>query len=252
MIEWQQSFVVTSCIDGDSLWGNAEPAVRSVNCPRANGYFAHPNNSVCDQFFFCSDGQFNPITCPTGLVFNPKTGTCSWPGEARRPGCLSTDVNDFECPSEGDESQGSNPLYPDEDDCQFFYICINNRDPRRTGCTTGLVFNRETKRCDKPKNVSDEIWYWLAKKNISTAFLRSTDANDFHFLSSAATGTNRTRTKRARKRRAKRSSPLRPGRSRGTKRRRSAIPTSRSPSRPERILFAVRLPSASFCLTFSS
>lgn len=139
-----------------------QPAVRSVNCPRANGYFAHPNNSVCDQFFFCSDGQFNPITCPTGLVFNPKTGTCSWPGEARRPGCLSTDVNDFECPSEGDESQGSNPLYPDEDDCQFFYICINNRDPRRTGCTTGLVFNRETKRCDKPKNVSDEIcrnWY---------------------------------------------------------------------------------------------
>jgi hypothetical protein len=32
----------------------------------------------------------NLITCPDGLVFSEKTGTCSWPGEANRVGCQSS------------------------------------------------------------------------------------------------------------------------------------------------------------------
>ena len=34
-------------------------------------------------------------------------------------------------------------------DCQFFYICINGVNARRNGCTTGLVFNKETLACDR-------------------------------------------------------------------------------------------------------
>ena len=52
----------------------------------------------------------------------------------------------FDCPArpDTDSSTGpviTNPLYADPNDCQFFYVCINNEEPRRNGCTTGLVFN---------------------------------------------------------------------------------------------------------------
>jgi len=99
------------------------------------------------------------------LVFNENTGTCSWPGEANRVGCKSSDVVQFECPANVQSSDAAgplvaNPLYADPTDCQYFYVCINGVEPRRNGCTTGLVFNDLTKRCDKPKNVPDcKDWY---------------------------------------------------------------------------------------------
>jgi Chitin binding Peritrophin-A domain len=33
--------------------------------------------------------MFNAITCPVGLVFNPKTGICTWPDQAQKVGCSS-------------------------------------------------------------------------------------------------------------------------------------------------------------------
>lgn len=61
----------------------------SANCPRQNGYFGHKDKNVCDKFYYCVDGQFNMITCPSGLVFNQKTGICTWPDEAHKIGCSS-------------------------------------------------------------------------------------------------------------------------------------------------------------------
>ena len=49
------------------------------------------------------------------------------------------------------------PRYPDPKDCQFFYVCVDGKIPRKSGCTTGEVFNEKTGRCDKPKNVPE--WY---------------------------------------------------------------------------------------------
>ena len=71
--------------------------------------------------------------------------------------CCLADVIEFDCPkrSESDTSIVTNPLYPDPNDCQFFYVCINGQEPRRNGCTRGLVFNDANKRCDKPKNVPE-------------------------------------------------------------------------------------------------
>ena len=72
------------------------------------------------------------------------------------------DVVDFKCP-EVPQVEGSsntvvaNPLYPDPDSCQFFYVCINNKEPRRNGCPQGSVFNPLAKKCDHPKNVPE--WY---------------------------------------------------------------------------------------------
>lgn len=142
-----------------------QPANATANCPRQNGYFAHSDPTICNQFFFCASGQANLITCPDGLVFNLNTGTCSWPGEANRVGCQSKDVVAFDCPARVLEAdpvgpQFIDPLYADPTDCQYFYVCIGGKEPRRNGCTTGLVFNDLTKRCDRPRNVPDCVdWY---------------------------------------------------------------------------------------------
>ena len=61
----------------------------SPNCPRQNGFFAHKDPTVCDKFYFCVDGKFNMITCPSGLVYNDKTGICTWPDEAKKKHCSS-------------------------------------------------------------------------------------------------------------------------------------------------------------------
>lgn len=68
-----------------------ETPIPSANglCPRQNGYFGDANKNVCDKFFYCVDGMSNAITCPAGLVFNPKTGICTWPDEAQKVGCSS-------------------------------------------------------------------------------------------------------------------------------------------------------------------
>jgi len=137
-----------------------QPAQSSANCPRANGYFPHPISSICNQFYFCSDGQYNLITCAAGLVFDPNKGVCQYPGEANREGCTTGDVVDFQCP-EAVQEEGSrkpvvaNPLYRDPTSCQFFYVCINNKEPRRNGCPQGSVFNPLAKKCDHPKNVPE-------------------------------------------------------------------------------------------------
>lgn len=59
------------------------------HCPRQNGYFAHENPNICDKFYYCVDGKFNAITCPGGLVYNEKSGICTWPDEAKKKGCSS-------------------------------------------------------------------------------------------------------------------------------------------------------------------
>lgn len=66
-----------------------ETPIPSLHCVRQNGYFGHEEANVCDKFYYCVDGMFNMITCPAGLVFNPKTGICTWPDEAHKQGCSS-------------------------------------------------------------------------------------------------------------------------------------------------------------------
>merc|ERR1719244_1616169 len=85
-----------------------QPAQASENCPRANGYFPHAELGRCGEYYYCAEGSGYHNTCPESLVFSPKSGTCV-------------------CP----------------DECQFFYVCINGKTPRRNGCTFGEVFSTE-------------------------------------------------------------------------------------------------------------
>ncbi|XP_077296615.1 obstructor-B [Arctopsyche grandis] len=132
----------------------------SQHCPRLHGYFAHSDESICDQFYYCVDGKFNMIVCPAGLVFNDKTGICTWADEAKKKGCTTKDVFNFECPKVNETFALSHPRYTDPDDCQYFYVCINGDVPRRSGCKLGQVFDDSTKKCDWARKVPECVdWY---------------------------------------------------------------------------------------------
>jgi len=130
------------------------------NCPRKNGYFAHKDKNICDKFYYCVDGQFNMITCPNGLVYNEKAGICSWPDEAKRTGCTSEEVFQFDCPKVDEAVGATHPRYADPDDCQYFYVCINGNMPRRNGCKLGQAFDDESKKCEWARKVPEcKDWY---------------------------------------------------------------------------------------------
>lgn len=54
-----------------------------------------------------------------------------------------------------DGQEDPHPTYPDANDCQMFYICLNQLIPKRSACEEGLVFNTGTGICDIPENVPE-------------------------------------------------------------------------------------------------
>lgn len=126
-----------------------------MHCPRQNGYFGHADANVCDTFYYCVDGKFNMITCPSGLVFNPKTGICTWPDEAHKIGCNSADIFAFTCPKVNESIAVTHPRYADPEDCQYFYVCINGDTPRRNGCKLGQAFDDEHKTCNWARKIPE-------------------------------------------------------------------------------------------------
>ncbi|KAB0800397.1 hypothetical protein PPYR_06137 [Photinus pyralis] len=132
----------------------------SQNCPRKHGYFAHEEANVCDKFYYCTDGKFNLIVCPDGLVYNEKVGICSWPDEAKKKGCSSRDVFQFDCPKVNESVGLTHPRYPDPEDCQYFYVCIDGVTPRRNGCKLGQAFDERTSKCDWARKIPEcADWY---------------------------------------------------------------------------------------------
>ncbi|XP_076626478.1 protein obstructor-E [Colletes latitarsis] len=150
---------------GDRL--ELQPPQPTKKCPRRNGFFAHPDPSVCNIFYNCIDGEAIEITCTTGLHFDEYSGTCVWPDSAGREGCGVVDKklkDGFECPKESQvDTRGmvvDHPKFSHPDDCQKFYVCLNGVTPREQGCSDGTVYNEEQQRCDAPENVAGcEDWY---------------------------------------------------------------------------------------------
>lgn len=65
-----------------------EPPRPNEKCPRRNGFFAHPDPSNCQVFFNCIDGNAIENNCGAGLHFDEYTGTCLWPSQSERTGCV--------------------------------------------------------------------------------------------------------------------------------------------------------------------
>lgn len=147
----------------------------NANCPRRNGFFAHPDPTVCNKFYNCIDGDFTELPCTNGLYFDEYSGNCVWPDSSGRTGCVDKkELSDgFACPKDatGADHTGQvvvHPKYSHPTDCQKFYVCLNGLEPRALGCSVGEVYNEETQRCDAPENVPGcEDWYATAddKKN---------------------------------------------------------------------------------------
>lgn len=56
-------------------------------CPRLNGFYAHPDPSVCHIFYACVDGVAEEYTCSSGLWFDEFSGVCNWPEVTDRKEC---------------------------------------------------------------------------------------------------------------------------------------------------------------------
>lgn len=141
----------------------------TLHCPRANGFYAHEDPAVCNIFYQCVGGEASETPCPGGLHFDEFAGTCAWPEASDRRGCGdATRVleDGFSCDHVNKTIQESNGLHLDHlrfqhpTDCQYFYVCLNGKTPRLSGCETGLVYNAVTMACDDPANVPEcAHWY---------------------------------------------------------------------------------------------
>lgn len=143
------------------------PNPTSEYCLRKNGVFPHPDDTICDIFFICDDGEHSETKCANGLHFEASTGQCTWPNVANRKNCEDQKrklVDGFVCP-EGPYKDASgqvivNPHYPHPTDCEYFYVCVNTVEPRKLRCDDMQVFNEEKKTCDAPANVPGcEDWF---------------------------------------------------------------------------------------------
>ncbi|XP_046403472.1 protein obstructor-E isoform X2 [Ischnura elegans] len=147
-------------------------------CPRKNGFFAHPDESICHIFYNCINGEAVESTCPTGLHFDEYSGTCVWPAAAGRTGCGDKKEalkDGFTCSKESQVNPHgqvlAHPKYAHPTDCQKFYVCLNGVTPREQGCALGEVYSEETQRCEEPEDVPGcEDWY---KGNEEVAALKA-------------------------------------------------------------------------------
>jgi len=129
-------------------------------CPRLNGIFGHPDPAVCHLFYQCIDGVPTEQVCQGGLVWSPKTGSCSWAADSGRDTTIckreEKTSSGFQCPPGG--SIGVHTRHEDPESCESFYLCLNGVDARIQGCDreSGFVYNDATKQCgpasDLPKD----------------------------------------------------------------------------------------------------
>lgn len=132
----------------------------SVDCPRRNGLFAHPDPTVCNIYLDCVDGVAEKIQCIDGVQREVESDLCKWSHLLAKETC-KVPKYDFVCPKikEGNHTV-VHPMYPHPSDCRKFYVCFNDFEPRELACTYGEVYNDAQQKCDSPVYVPGcEDWY---------------------------------------------------------------------------------------------
>ena len=59
-------------------------------CPRLNGFYSHPDSSVCNIFYECVDGRAKEQKCLGDLIFDESKGFCNYPEDTDRTGCKAS------------------------------------------------------------------------------------------------------------------------------------------------------------------
>jgi len=140
----------------------------SVNCSRANGFFAWPANISCQNFWDCREGRAYQQTCPVGVIFDPGLNTCATPDQSTRKECTEGKESflGFQCPDYSPDSLlrfGNHDRLPHPDDCQSYFTCLLTGGPRLANCGRKKVFNNATGQCSNPKDVPGCENYWIEK-----------------------------------------------------------------------------------------
>ena len=112
----------------------SEPPKGTNNlCPRLNGFYAHPDTSINNVYYFCIDGVARELTCCPGLSFDQSQGLCT----------------------NGYSTYGYH-RFADPSDCAKYFVCSpNGVSYYEMQCEFGLVYNEDTQSCDAPNNVPE-------------------------------------------------------------------------------------------------
>lgn len=62
----------------------------SDECPRKNGFFAHPDRTVCNIFYNCIDGKANEMKCMRNTFFDQESAKCVGSDSIELEGCKLT------------------------------------------------------------------------------------------------------------------------------------------------------------------
>jgi len=157
------------CGDREFIQEPSKDIIDKDKCPHSNGFFDHPDPTVCDKFYRCDKGRAFELGCASPLIFDVKIGGCTFADqksdEAKDCSTGELEVIDgFSCPG-GEEvgPQGllqQHPVYPHPTDCQYFFTCYFGTQPNKFGCSDGLVFDAGTQICKDPLDVQEcKCWY---------------------------------------------------------------------------------------------
>jgi len=135
------------------------------HCERMNGFYPFPPRDSCSKFYHCLEGKAYEKSCPEGVIFDPKKGTCVHPDMSTRVDCAAHTVLNFKCPNMNQRFArlrfGDHDRFAHPTDCRKFFICLADGQPRLGGCPFGKVFHQKTGFCDTPKKVPECKDYYV-------------------------------------------------------------------------------------------
>ncbi|CAL8113481.1 unnamed protein product [Orchesella dallaii] len=150
-----------------------EPPVSTPNCPRLYGIF--PDETRCDTFWSCWNGEASKYTCAPGLAYDANARVCMWADQV--PDCKVTkESGGFQCPNPKDNpNPGTFSRHAHPEDCRKYYVCLDG-NPREYGCPIGTVYkigaDDFSGQCEDPEGVDGcENYYGDELKHIKKSEL---------------------------------------------------------------------------------
>ncbi|KAK7501350.1 hypothetical protein BaRGS_00007475 [Batillaria attramentaria] len=108
---------------------------------KADGF--HPDPTNCIDYYRCTNGVKESLSCDSGHVFNPNLKYCDWPHDYHCPHGQTAQQAAFDC------STKSDGFYPASTNCVDYYRCTNG-GTESFKCDPGRVFNPHLQYCDWP------------------------------------------------------------------------------------------------------